>query len=155
MGGFVRPSCAPATDEAEATREEKHVEKNFQQPRFASHVRTPPEIENMNNEKVVSIYLPGERASVQLKFFSQALVPLRPKAKATGDCIKISREGSIIESLESLEAGLPFLLPLLVAALLFWSSESVALGYSSKFCFLSSEWCIWGVSAQFLDIWYM
>jgi hypothetical protein len=79
-------------------------------------VRTPPEIENKNNKKVVSIYLPGERASAQLEFFSQALVLLRPKVKATGDCIKISRDVSVIESPDLLEVGLAFLLPILVAA---------------------------------------
>jgi hypothetical protein len=151
--GFVRPSCAPATDEAEATREANVVEQNFQQVRVTSKVRSPPEIENKNNKKVVSIYLPGERASVQLEL--QALVLFRPKAKATGDCIKMSWEESVIESLELFEVGLAFLLPLLVAALLIWSSERVALGNSSRFCFRWSVWWIWGDSAQFLDIWNM
>jgi hypothetical protein len=50
------------------------------------------------------------------------------------------------------EAGLVFLLPVLVAALLFWSSERVCLGRPSKSCFMMVEEKSYGVCAVILEV---
>jgi hypothetical protein len=51
-----------------------------------------------------------------------------------------------------LEAGLVFLLPALVAALLFWSSEIESLGRPSKSCFMLVEGVSYGDCAVIFGV---